>query len=77
MSDLSLVPTDDLINEMLRRHDHLVMVGMKVTSAKGEFISFRRWIGNSSINIGLVETAKHLICQEEIQNAVSIRNPDR
>lgn len=71
--NLELASSDELINELLKRHDNMVMVGMKVITDKGKYISFRRWIGNSQINIGMIEIAKLLIAQEEIQNTMPMK----
>ena len=49
MSDITLISTRDLVEELLDRFDHAVFAGIKVVSTKevSPIQTFRRWVGNS------------------------------
>ena len=69
MNDVSLIPTDDLITELLNRHDHAVFMGMKIfeqaTKEKGgNVVNVRRWYGNSYTCCGLCDSLKRTILNE-------------
>jgi hypothetical protein len=50
--DLELVPTEDLINELLTRHDHAVFAGL-FTPVDGTVQIRLRWKGNTHTCVGL------------------------
>ncbi len=78
MSDLNFIPTDDLIDEICKRHDHIVIAGMKVCDEKGAYITVRRWQGNSFVCLGVVEVVKQMISGAEIFNSKPLGdNKDR
>lgn len=54
--DLSLVPIDDLLKEISSRHNHLVVVGVKIID-KDNTIYMRRWWGNNHVCVGLIVDA--------------------
>jgi len=73
MEDLKLVSTDDLVAELLSRHDHAVFMGVKIKSyqpgqeTKEELASIdslRRWIGNSYTCAGLCSSLSKSILND-------------
>jgi len=63
--DLSLVPTDDLMSEVLSRFDHAAFIGMacNYTSGKDGSLHYysRRWVGNSHTCVGLLTDLQSVI----------------
>jgi hypothetical protein len=55
--DLELASTDELVFELLKRHDHGLIVGMRIVSGQpdgnGNSTILRRWKGNSHCCAGL------------------------
>lgn len=66
MSTLELIATDDLILELTRRFDSVVLVGSKVTNETKGFNRkfFRRWCGNSHECIGLLVEMQEVILDD-------------
>lgn len=54
MSDLEFISTDDLIDELLHRHDHGVIVLLKTDAKPNMDLVERRWVGNSYTVVGLM-----------------------
>lgn len=58
--DLSLVPLDILVQELLDRHDHAIFMGAKTMampdSKQTDIISIRRWKGNAYTCAGLCDS---------------------
>lgn len=50
MNDLSLIPIDDLMQELSKRFDHSIFMGLKF---KGGSATYWRWFGNDHICGGL------------------------
>lgn len=65
MSNLSLVQTNELLEELVRRHDAVVLTGIKFTKTNGEYITFRRYSGNRFMCNGLMSVLESMICMEE------------
>lgn len=61
-ANLELVSTDDLVSEILKRHDHGAFVGMRTLSGEegqiGQLQIVRRWKGNSHCCAGLCDDIK-------------------
>lgn len=68
MDDIELVPTDDLVRELLHRFDHAVFAGVRIEKTMhigevkpgtvmeqewGDIHTLRRWFGNSFTCSGL------------------------
>ena len=54
MIDLELVPTDDLLEELLRRVDHGIFSGLQTGTHGGDNHTYiGRWTGNTHTCIGL------------------------
>lgn len=66
MENLSLVPTDDLLDELFKRHDALVVTGMKFTASNGAYVTLRRFNGNRYVCNGMLDTMQALIVREEL-----------
>ena len=68
MDDIKLIPTDDLIAELLLRHYHAVFMGVKVPwenkDKVGEIRSVRRWKGNSYTCSGMCNSLSQSILSE-------------
>lgn len=72
MTDLSLVQTSDLIEELVRRHDAVVLTGIKFTKENGEYVTFRRFNGNRFICNGLIGVVNSMIANEEIRQTIAM-----
>ena len=67
--NIQLANTDDLIEELLNRHEHAVFMGIKLPK-ENDVISVRRWRGNTYTCCGLCDSlTKHILddyeCREE------------
>lgn len=57
--DLSVIPTKELVDELVGRFDHSVFCGMQVGGAGPKDSVFRRrWKGNTHTCVGLTEDMK-------------------
>lgn len=72
--DLSLVPTNDLVDEIVRRHDAVILTGIKFTQANGEYMTFRRYTGNRFVCGGLLNVINHMLAMEEINQTIPLKN---
>jgi hypothetical protein len=61
-SELSYVPTDELLAELDRRHSTLVVIGKPL--ADQDFTWFINRKGNLDETVGLMERAKHNLLSE-------------
>lgn len=78
MNDLSLTATSDLLEELVRRHDAVVLTGIKFTKANGEYVTFRRYAGNRFVCNGLISVVDTMISNEEIKMTVPMdKSEDR
>lgn len=73
--DLSLVPVNDLVEELINRHDHIVLIGAKVEN-NGEIKSMRRWRGNSYTCSGMAQCMSMQILDSLFQQEKSIGSED-
>ncbi len=77
MTDLSLVPTNDLTEELVKRHDAVVLTGIKYTK-EDEYITFRLFSGNRFVCNGLIGVINTMIANDEIGHTMKMnRNNDR
>lgn len=58
--DVSLIPVEDLIKELVRRHDGIIIAGIKFTT-QHNYVLTRHWSGNHFVCLGILEDAKHQI----------------
>ena len=77
MNPLALIPTEDLIHELLARHDHgaiaLLKVGMAGDDvAMGKVTKLIKWRGNSETCVGLCAYAQHRIIESYLETAEDI-----
>lgn len=70
--DLSLVQTSDLLEEIVRRHDAVVLTGIKYTKQNGEYVTFRRFSGNRFTCNGLIGVVSAMIAKEEINHTIAM-----
>ncbi len=78
MQDLSLAPTSDLLEELVRRHDAVVLTGIKFTKENGEYVTFRRYHGNRFVCNGLISVVDQMIAKEELAHTIAMdKSEDR
>ena len=63
-NDLELFSTDDLVDELLNRHDHGAIALMKDDAKPNLNLLFRRWKGNSHTVVGLLFDISQVILEE-------------
>ncbi len=62
MSELELISTDDLIDELFNRHDHGAIVLMKTDAKPDMNLYLRRWDGNYHTIVGLLfDTSQYIM----------------
>ena len=61
MSDIQLISTKDLIDEVMNRFDHAVFSGMRVGSQGRDSYTARRWLGNKATCSGLCSQLQYVI----------------
>lgn len=67
MSDIKLVPTQQLINEVLSRFDHALIVVKKIDNV-GREMTFQQFRGHPDMNIGMCSgMIDHLNDQKKIR----------
>lgn len=59
-TDLTFIPTQELITEMAKRHDGLVIAGIKFNT-NSAFVLTKYWGGNHFVCLGMIEDMKHQI----------------
>lgn len=75
MPELSLIPTKDLIEELLARHDHAMFVGMKVgIGHKDKYFMCRRWKGNEYIIRGMAFEFAHVVTNDKLLHETSVED---
>lgn len=72
--DLSLVPLQELYEELLNRFDHAVFMGKKIYG-KDSNIS-RRWKGDYHIAMGLCDDLNYEIIQNMLETEEPIKTDD-
>lgn len=60
VTNLTLIPTKELIDELVKRHDGLVVAGIKFTT-QYNFALTKHWCGNHFVCLGMIEDMKHQI----------------
>lgn len=75
--DLTLIPTNDLVQELINRHDAVVLTGIKYTT-KEEYVTFRIYHGNRFTCAGLIGIMSNMLAKDESgQTIVMNRNEDK
>lgn len=60
--NIELIPTVNLIDELIRRFDHGLFVGLRVKrSDYGETELLRKWNGSFTMLVGMAASAEHLL----------------
>ena len=63
--DLSLVSTHDLLNEITKRYDHIVISGLQLGyEASGLDYKTRRWKGQPEICVGLAQRMASVVHEQ-------------
>jgi hypothetical protein len=78
--NVSLIPTGDLITELMTRFDHIVFSGIQNRPASadakdGRQILSRRYAGDAHLCIGLADGIT-MLCRVDIENAMEELNVD-
>lgn len=58
--DLTFISNKELIDELAKRHDGLVIAGIKFTTMTN-FMLTKHWVGNHFVCLGIVEDMKRQI----------------
>lgn len=76
--NLQLVPTDELIGELQRRHDGMIFSAIRFTKFNGDYVVVRKNSGHRMVCLGLLETLKQKISFEELssQNIIPYEKKD-
>ena len=65
MNDLTLIPTDALLDQLFSRFDHAAFVALATTvehsDGTGEHFVQRRWDGNTHVVIGLLSDIQYAV----------------
>lgn len=69
VTDLTFISTKELIDEVARRHDGIVIAGIKFTS-QHHFKLTKHWAGNHFVCLGVLEDMKHQINRNGEKNFV-------
>jgi hypothetical protein len=70
--NLSTVSSNDLIQELVNRHDSIIISGIKLQDNKGNYLSLRRFNGNRLHCLGMLEVMKNIISNAEINDSVPV-----
>lgn len=56
--DIKLIPTEELMDELLNRFDHAVFIGRKELdlSETGEYYSLKKYRGSFHMNLGMLSS---------------------
>lgn len=66
-TDLTFISNGDLIQELAKRHDGLVIAGIKFTT-NTNFLLTKYWGGNHFVCLGILEDMKHQIHRQGEKN---------
>lgn len=66
--EISLIPTNDLIKELLLRHDHAIFTAVKCVN-KGSPLYMSRWIGNTATVLGLCSRVQWIINENHFKES--------
>lgn len=60
LTDLTLISNKELIDELAKRHDGLVVAGIRFNTTTN-FVLTKHWGGNHFVCLGVLEDMKHQI----------------
>lgn len=69
MQNVELATTQELIDELAKRHDAFAVTMVKYVDNKGNYACLRQWKGNNIVCCGLIDVMKHVITSSELLNA--------
>lgn len=69
MVNVELATTQELIDELAKRHDAFVVSMVKYIDNKGNYACLRQWKGNNIVCLGLMDVLGHVIQSSELLNA--------
>lgn len=61
MKDIQAYPSDDLIKELTRRYENIIIAGSKKPIKIDDSVYFRHYNGNFAACVGLCDIAKRFI----------------
>lgn len=68
MVSLDLIPSKDLIDELMRRYDHAVFTGLKENiGMRGQHYITRRWTGEQTMCSGMCSQMEIIMAHAKIQ----------
>ena len=67
-NDITFASTEDLIAELLKRHDAMIITGTRFTNKNGEYIEVRRWVGHHYSLLALASHVMHVLNREKEGN---------
>lgn len=67
--DLTFLSSKELIDELAKRHDGLVIAGIKFNTMTN-FILTKHWAGNHFVCLGIIEDMKHQINRSGEKNFI-------
>ncbi len=77
-TDLSLISSDLLIDELVKRYDHIGIAGLKFTNNNYDYVQLRRRGGNRHMVIAQLELFKQVLVKEDMDSSIKIEgNMDR
>lgn len=65
--DLTFVSNKELIDELAKRHDGMVVAGIKFTT-QTNFMLTKHWGGNHFVVLGILEDLKHQVNRQGEKN---------
>lgn len=70
--------TEDLIKELLSRHDHIVISGIKILEIgqDGKQLYISRWKGNMATCCGLCARVQYVINEQHFHDSEDVRGED-
>lgn len=68
--DLTFIATQELINEMAKRHDGMIISGIKFNTMDN-FCLTKYWGGNHFVCLGILEDVKHQIHRRGEKNFIA------
>lgn len=73
---LTFISTKDLLDELYKRHDAVVVAGIKFTKVRGDYEVTRYFRGHRVVCLGVIENVKSLINDEENRNLQGVSDAD-
>lgn len=68
LNNLSLIPTDELLEEVASRYDWVIFMGRKIKIGANDWETKRRWKGDVYCYVGLADNMADFLNQQIAQN---------